>query len=112
MIDMKIPKKKIKNGCQPVAVTSGYPYGLKLNLENEQIKKLGLDIEDLKIGQKVMVIGEAEISNISSYTESDGRKNLSIGLQIMKMDKLSPVVTMKNRVSKATIHLKKIRKEY
>ena len=61
-----------------------YPWGLGINLEIEEIKKLGMDIENLSVGDTVNLTAIAKINNISQSDSSDGETQ-SIGMRLMKM---------------------------
>lgn len=59
--------------------TSKYPYGLKLDLRSEELKKLGLDISNLKVGGKVKIEAVAKVESIHSLESRDSTdKGISI----------------------------------
>lgn len=67
---------------------SSYPYGLTISLEEEEIKKLGIDgVPDA--GSKKMLSAVVEVSNVSvrdSNDKKNGGKRRSISLQITDME--------------------------
>ena len=62
-----------------------YPWGLRLNLETEAIKKLAIKTKNLTVGGKVTVVAEAEIASISERQAMSGEDQRSMELQITKM---------------------------
>ena len=97
MIDMKLSGKREKKSTdQPVGYYKpAYPWGLDINLEDESLKKLGMDISDMKVGQKISIMAEAKVTNISQTVNEKGEDHRAIGLQICRMDK--PVVAKHDR---------------
>jgi len=61
-----------------------YPWGTRITLDKEPIKKLGLKLKDLEVGEKVVIVAKAEIIQLSQRqnTHSDSE---SIELQITEM---------------------------
>jgi len=62
-----------------------YPWGLRLDLEDETLKKLGIDVSELSSGSEVTLRGKAMISGIS-VNDSDGKKRSSLSLQITHLE--------------------------
>ena len=89
MIDMKLAKEKAKKmatGCEPsVGKGPRYPYGLELNLEKDQLKKLGLSTKGRKVGEKGTIVAEYEISSISERQQQSGEDSQNMSLQITKL---------------------------
>jgi len=87
MIDMKLAKEKAKKMAAPEPVGKGprYPYGLELNLEKDQLKKLGLSTKGRKVGEKGTIVAEYEISSISERQQQSGEDSQSMSLQITKL---------------------------
>lgn len=90
LVSMKKSKtevKKDKGGgcCSPSGYDSdAYPYGLRLDLSDESLDKLGLD--DLpKVGKTVNISAVAEVQSASESTSASGKSHRSVGLQITKM---------------------------
>lgn len=61
-----------------------YPYGTTLDLNDETLKKLGLD-KLPEVGEEVAITCLAKITRISAYEEQEGVER-SLGLQIVDMD--------------------------
>lgn len=88
LVSMKnAPKKKSKKSeiscCGPDG-GDAYPYGLRLDLNNESLDKLG--IKGLPASGKVMkIVAEAKVESTSERQERNGDKHRSVGLQITSM---------------------------
>lgn len=85
LINMKFTKRK-KEDIQPLPMEEErYPYGLRIDLGDESVKKLGFDFEKIGAGNVVTVTAKAKISSIRINEERDGSKNKSVELQITDM---------------------------
>lgn len=78
MCSMKSDMKKMADK-EVKEHTPEYPYGLKLNLDHESIKKLGME-KMPEMGKYMMLHAKVEVTDIH---ESEGHK--SLGLQITDM---------------------------
>jgi len=95
LISMKKPKlskRKLRENMMPETAAMdqpSYPWGLEINLENDSVEKLGIDIENTKAGDEIMIMAKAKVTNVSQREniERSGNKkiNKSIGLQITDM---------------------------
>lgn len=84
LVDMKRPRQKKE---EPISVYSNpYPYELRITLGGQELKKLGLNINDFKLKEIVNIIAEARVDNIESSMNADGRSNQSVNLQITKLN--------------------------
>lgn len=93
--------KEAKEYASPstaVADAPQYPYGLRIELNNESLDKL--DVGDMPtIGDRFTVTCTVEVCGCSSHTERDGDENRSLSLQITKMA-MVPVATQKSTAEK------------
>lgn len=64
---------------------SKYPYGLKLNIDEQVYRKLEFK-EVPQIGQKFMIMALAEVCSVYSEKSMDGQDRISISLQITDME--------------------------
>lgn len=91
LADMKRPKPKKETGdkCVTAAYYEPYPYGLRLNLEKDEIKNLNIKVSDYKIGDTVYVFGQGKIVSISENASENGSGKISesqsMSVQIIKM---------------------------
>lgn len=82
-----------------------YPYGLRISLDTDSLKKLGTSVSDLMAGQSVSLTAKAKVVSISA---SDGEyKSESLDLQITD---LSIEGTKKKAGKKAAMTLGSLRK--
>lgn len=89
LTDMKLPKKtkeELKSECAPSSVGDQdcWPYGLQLQFEKDQVDKMPV-LTALKVGDRVMVQGEARVTSIRTSERQDGKDNHSVELQIEKI---------------------------
>lgn len=66
-----------------------YPYGLKIDLEGESLKKLGL-VDLPKVGTKMTLTAQVEVCSVSQYESKDGNADQRVSIQIEAMA-LEPV---------------------
>jgi hypothetical protein len=74
--------QKVENqavACEP----EKYPYGLRIHLDHETVKKLGLKTLP-GVKQKFYIEAMAEVCDVHAH-ESEGEERISIGLQICEM---------------------------
>lgn len=87
LTSMKRSPAEIKETAAPVDPASDeYPYGLRLSLEDEDIKRLDLDLSDLRAGSSVRLTAKATVRRFSVSDEDERGKNHSLELQITHMD--------------------------
>lgn len=86
LVDMKMTKAERKeNAPKPCSVDEGpvYPWGLRLDLNNDTLKKLGM--KDLpKVGTYMTVTARACVIGVRS-SERENHEDRSIELQIEKL---------------------------
>lgn len=87
MHDMKISDMEKKDNSQSSILydQGSYPYGLKIQLDAETYRKLGLG-EPPKIGAKMMLLAHVEVCSIYKEPSKGDDHNYSMGLQITEMD--------------------------
>ena len=103
---MKLPKRKKSDDCAEVACDNEqYPYGLKINLDKEQLKQLGIT-ELPKVGVEYILVGVGPVSDVR---QSDGRRGVdrSLSIQLQKIE-VGPVKTgaIKNAVDAVSAGIK------
>lgn len=89
MMDMMMPKRNTKEGKMPVMPEKQeqYPYGLKLHLENDQIKKLP-GLVDVNVGDMVDLHAVGKVTTLTSEDAvKDGKKFIhrTMCIQIQKL---------------------------
>lgn len=85
-VDMKLPKEK-KEKFNGVSIADGpkdqYPYGLKISLDVDQIKKLG--IEGLNVGDDVTLDANCTVTSKSEKNVQGGKKEMRMEIQIKEL---------------------------
>lgn len=84
MISMRLTDQDKKDQAAKETLVSErarYPYGLRINLDPESVKRLGM--EDMpEVGKKMVMLAKVEVVNISKENERDDQEEYSMGLQI------------------------------
>ncbi len=98
---MRTKKEREKYASPEVAGGSSekYPYGLRIHLEKEDLKKLGLGVEGFDIGDNVILQCVAKIDSLS-ISMSESNKSESVSLQITKvnMEKKGPSHSLRETI--------------
>ena len=86
---MKDMKREVDDGCCEVDMPKKkkgkeYPWSMNVDLQHEDLKKLGIDVSKLKTGTKVMLHAEAEITSLSA-SERDGKTKQRMTVQMQKL---------------------------
>ncbi len=88
MVDMKMSKEE-KKDMQEVAPIQGkgagpeYPYGLKIELDNESFDKMDIDLSEFDVGDNVMLMAKAKISSQAiDKNDYDNKERKRMSLQI------------------------------
>jgi hypothetical protein len=67
LIDMKQPMQKVEEVkcCEPCECDKPrYPYGLEGSLEEDGLDKLGIDLTDVSVGEKIIIHAIAEVTEV------------------------------------------------
>lgn len=62
-----------------------YPYGLRLCLDSESLKKLNINTLPA-VGEKLNLTAVVNVIGVQNYQEINGESNASVDLQIIEMD--------------------------
>jgi hypothetical protein len=92
LVDMEMSAdeaRKEYGTCSPSAESDDdlpkYPYGLTLNLDDESLAKLGItSLPD--VGVAMTLTARVEVCSTSQYQNRDGKKDVSLSLQITAME--------------------------
>lgn len=88
LVSMRISAKDrdAKNSPAEMASESpAYPWGLSINLDTDALKKLGYKAGDFKVGAKMAIIANVEVSSVSSNETRGAGDSSSVGLQIVEL---------------------------
>jgi hypothetical protein len=84
MMDMRTKTELKKMEAPKMMDQDRWPYGLRLTLEQDQVKKFP-ELAKGKVGGKVMVHGIAEITSIRQSERQSGENQHTVELQIKEM---------------------------
>lgn len=87
LVHMKKSKKESKADNMPSSIHEPYGYGLRINLDHEGMKKLG--IKDMPTaGSKITLHAHGHVSSSEQTDTGDGpRRNMSVQITHLAMDK-------------------------
>ena len=87
MTDMSVSTEEKKEMAEHSVVrdVEKYPYGLRLHLDSNSYKKLGIS-EVPTVGDKVAILAYAEVCDVHQNKYEGDEKQVSIGLQITDME--------------------------
>ena len=85
LTDMKQSKRDRKKSVEAAPMSDElYSYGLRLNLEDHDLKKLGID-KLPAVGDEMIVAAVGVVVNVSEHS-SERSKNRSVSIQLQKLD--------------------------
>jgi hypothetical protein len=83
LVSMKMSKKEREGESYPTKVDApAYPWGLQLNLGNEEIEKLGSGNVPMDVGEEITIIAKAKVTSASMNASEGGKQRHSVTLQI------------------------------
>lgn len=87
MVDLKMSKKEMKDEAQPsLANQNPYPWGARINLDTDELKKLGIDEKNLpKVGDEVAISAVGRVASVSEDETTNGYR-CTVSIQIEQMD--------------------------
>jgi hypothetical protein len=99
LIDMKMSAREKKEDMpMPAAKYRGpdYPYELRITLDEDALKKLGLDASKINVGDKLEVMGVGEVQSVSqnkhanNYGDGKRRETERVEIQLKKIHVCEP----------------------
>lgn len=85
LINMEMSKKEAEEYTKPTPDDGPkYPWGLCITLNDDSLKKLGVD-ELPSVDTEVTIVAKAQVSRISDSQTQGGESNRSMDLQITDM---------------------------
>lgn len=87
MKSMKVSEKAIESAvcCPAEPAQPQYPYGLRIELNSETLKLLGID-KLPAVGSKVTFEAKAEVVSVSESEHKEGEPMKNVSLQITDME--------------------------
>ena len=89
MTSMALSKKESGDRSVPDSILGGkdkgpqFPFGLSINLDNDSLKKLGMDMPD--IGDKKVMVAKIEVTSVSARKQKGESDHKHVELQITHM---------------------------
>lgn len=80
---MSAAEKKSTEVAIKSPMEDGYPYGLRLELNQEVLEKLGIELP--QVGEKLSLEAAVEVKGVHASENEDGKKYASCSLQITDM---------------------------
>lgn len=86
LVEMRLSDEEKKNMHEHsvLADTPSYPYGLRIELDKNTVKKLGIT-DAPKVGSEMMIMAKVEVSNVNMTKMQGDEYNMSVSLQITSM---------------------------
>lgn len=103
MINLMISDKEKKDQSQTSMLydVSSYPYGMKIQVDPETYKKLGLaEVPD--IGEKMMIMAYVEVCSLYKENGKGDEQMISMGLQITDIE-VKPMAEEKEEKSPESV---------
>lgn len=66
-----------------------YPYGLRIDLRNESLEKLGIQTLPA-VGDEMMVMAKVKVVSVGSHSSEEGKEQRNVDLQITEMELAAP----------------------
>lgn len=85
MINMKREAEREEKPGEIEYDEPAYSYGLCINLDQEDLAKLGLNALP-KVGAEMMIMAKAYVKSTSAYETQGAGKDMSVSLQITDME--------------------------
>ena len=82
LIDMKMSKADLKEDQAALTTPSNpYPYGLCLNLDTDELQKLGI-AQLPKVGSEYHIVAVGKVTSVSANVSESSGENANMSLQI------------------------------
>jgi len=85
MADLKRPKESLSPKNVGSIKPDPYSYEHRITLNSDNLEKMGMDLSDLKPGDKFHVLGHGEVTSVSQNHDTMGGKTGRAELQLKKM---------------------------
>ena len=80
--DMRLSRSEKDDVAEVATDTPDFPWGLRLNLDQDALEKLGIELPD--IGDSFLVVAVATVQSVSEH-KSDDHTSQDVSLQIEKL---------------------------
>lgn len=96
LVDMKMSKQEVKEYNEVKADAPEYPYGLRLHLDHDQLKKLGIGTPNVQ--QTLIATARVKVCSVDSYETAESGLRTNVSLQITDLA-LAPDVEPENHAA-------------
>lgn len=85
LVDLKISKKEKKKMTETIGIDdSKYPWGLRLNFDNEMVDKIPM-LKNVQAGQDISGMIKGKVVEISVNDSENGGKRHRVEIQVQKI---------------------------
>jgi hypothetical protein len=85
LTSMKSQPSQAKSMAEPCEIEPpAYPYGLRISLNNDSLKALGLKVMP-PVGSRIEITALAEVDSVSEYERAEQEPQRELSLQITDM---------------------------
>lgn len=101
LADMKMSKAQSKERMAvPTSLYEEYPYGLRLSLDSDAMKKLGLSAKNFDVKDAVTIVATGRVVSMSSsQSAGDKQERSSLDIQIEKLEVSKKTASKMERVN-------------
>lgn len=87
LVNMKMSREEAKEYNAIEASNDGpqYPYGLRIDLNDDSLEKLGITALP-KVGTEMTITAKVVVASVSAYDSQGGEAEQNVGLQITDME--------------------------
>jgi hypothetical protein len=87
MIDLKRTKEEKKESVaeSPIDAVSDYPYGLCISFDEDTLEKLGLEEEDVEVGDMIHIHALGKVTSVSRYDNETNGPCSRVEVQLTNM---------------------------
>lgn len=87
LVSMKMSREEAKeyNTIETSDDGPRYPYGLRIDLNDDSLEKLGITALP-KVGTEMTITAKVMVTSVSAYDSQGGEAEQSVGLQITDME--------------------------
>lgn len=86
LVDLKMSRKDMAEEATPAASQNPYPYGVCLNLDTDELAKLGITSDNLPaVGDEFQIEAIGKVTRVSENDTEGGAYDCGVSIQITAM---------------------------
>ncbi|WP_076738223.1 capsid staple protein [Cronobacter sakazakii] len=90
-VNLKIGTDTYQDESGETKTRDEYPWGLRISLDNETIKRLGIDARMMpSVGDVISIAGMAKVVSVSTHSSDGDEQRSSIDLQVTDLAMMPP----------------------